>query len=314
VTRTRPATVTLVGGSFLIVALLSAAPWMSDGLREHASRSAVSGLAPSLKDLSPRMAIPWQTTGGRSIILLAFPMTGVDPRSDETPPPGLAFFPDLTSFVPKDGNEPPPAAPDDLVRGYVALNRSSVMRVGVPGRVMVRILGGNRLTDRSRADLIDGFPRSDGPRRGPPRVSIVKRLDLSEVMILKLQGDDFTIERQTPDRQAMGHAAVLWLWVVTPRRSGLQALTLCPSVEIRTVEGYAPSTRTCFDHQISVQANPVFSAEHFWTTNMSWLGASLMTAMVASGGSWLRRSRRGKCSPRKEPRHSFKTPPSVVAK
>jgi hypothetical protein len=198
-------------------------------------------------------------------------------------------------LLPDDGHEPPPAAPDDLVWGNVALNRSSVMRVGVPRRVMVRILPANRLTDRSWADLTEGFSRSDGPRQGRPRVSIVERLDVSEVMILKLQGDDFTIEPQTPERQAVGQAAVLWLWVVTPRRSGLQALSLCASVEIRTVEGFAPSTRTCpFDSQINVQPNPVFSAEHFWTTNMPWLGGSLMTAIVAIGGSWLRRSRRGK--------------------
>jgi hypothetical protein len=42
---------------------------------------------------------------------------------------------------------------------------------------------------------------------------------MSEVMSLRLQGEDFTIEPQMAEKQAVGDAPVFWLWVVTPRRS-----------------------------------------------------------------------------------------------
>jgi hypothetical protein len=136
----------------------------------------------------------------------------------------------------------------------------------------------------------------------PPQVESIK---VSDLMTLILSGGDFDIEAVTSSKQAVGHMTTLWEWKITPLRSGLKTLTLCVSVDVKTVEGFQPSTDACpFERQIRVRVNPVFSTQQFVKSNLPWLGPALIGA--AGGGTWLQLIKRRKKKP--PPKHAPATP------
>jgi hypothetical protein len=169
-----------------------------------------------------------------------------------------------------------------VISGFVAFEPVEVMRAGVTRPLEVRISRAADLTAEVRKDLTQLLSGTGQPEVNP--------IQTADVMALTLRGPDSHVEPITPEKQGVTTAGItVWQWDVTPLRGGShRLLTLCASMDVKTFEGYEPSTASCpFQREIRVQVNPVFSTQQFigrnWRRLLSTSGGLALVGAMGQG-------------------------------
>lgn len=165
-------------------------------------------------------------------------------------------------------NSPSPSIEDELRRletGKVVISAPSRMKVGVAGRVSVRI--GRQETQELFANL-------------PTENSIqpdIKDIKVGRYMSLALDGgsDTFKVRSLSDEEQLVLQDGVTsWDWSVLPLKAGKHALLIKATVIVKTATEQAKKGLPVLEKEIEVQINPVYSTQIFLEKNWQWLIAS----------------------------------------
>ena len=162
---------------------------------------------------------------------------------------------------------------DRLPMGKVAFNPPDTMKVGVKERIEARI------SKDLDADLMASLRG-----RGLPQV---EELRISELMKVRLSGDDFGIVPLSEENQIIEPTGLTeWAWDVTPRKSGEKILHLHVTLRIRLPYGEERKDHPVLDREILVQVNRGYSVKSFIGAHWKWI---VLTLLLPLGG-WVVRT------------------------
>jgi hypothetical protein len=155
--------------------------------------------------------------------------------------------------------------------GQIVFNPPTDMTVGEPELVEVRI------AENLKQDITSGL---EG--RGVPKV---ESIPVSTYMRTTLHGDGFTINRLTPEEQAVaGDTVARWSWNVVPIKSGNQMLQL--AVCARVVVPGTVDTAQCesvMERRINVRVNAAKYMTDFLSVlsnNLQWIVTALLLPLA----------------------------------
>jgi hypothetical protein len=162
---------------------------------------------------------------------------------------------------------------DRLPLGKVVFNPPDTMQVGVKERIETRIS-----RDLS-ADLVTSLKG-----RGVPEI---EELKISELMKVRLSGDDFDIIPQDEEEQIIEQTGFTeWAWDVTPRKSGKKIIHLHVILRIILPFGEEKKDYPVLDREIAVKVNLGYSVKSFIFANWKWIVTALILPLIG----WLIKS------------------------
>ncbi len=152
--------------------------------------------------------------------------------------------------------------------GQIVFNPCRQMKQGVSERVTVRI------SKDITSDLVTSLKG-----RG---VTVNELIDVYEVMVVNLTGDDFTITELSESEQLVaGKGFTEWAWNITSTKSGTKTLHLHVTLRINLANSVKNKDHPVIDRDISVEVNPLYSVKLFLENNWQWVIASLLIPIIA---------------------------------
>jgi len=170
---------------------------------------------------------------------------------------------------------------DQVVRGKIAFNQPTSMRVGEAAHIEARI------ARTSAEELTEGFSGSGAVH--------VKDVEVSPFLRVALLGNAFEIEPlSTEDQLLLDGGYTQWQWSVVPKHSGTQYLFLRVTLRLEIPNhGTEFLDRIVLTQPIQVAVNPIFMVKQFASANWQWVfGTATPAAAVVGIVSYVRRRRR----------------------
>ena len=155
--------------------------------------------------------------------------------------------------------------------GKIVFNPPEVMKLGIKDRIEARIT--KDLQENILASLKGrGIPQSE-------------QLKISELMKVRLSGDDFNIIALNEEEQIIARTGFTeWAWDVTPKKSGKKILHLHVTLRIRLPFGEERKDHPVLDREIVVEVNPAYSVKIFLVSYWKWIVTALILPFI--GLSW----------------------------
>ncbi|TAA74551.1 MAG: hypothetical protein CDV28_12323 [Candidatus Electronema aureum] len=152
--------------------------------------------------------------------------------------------------------------------GRILFNPPNTMKLGISERVEVRISRELYLNLRSNLKG-SGFPQ-------------IEELKISELMKVRLSGDDFQIVPLNEAEQILGEKGFTeWVWDVVPLNRGRKVLHLHVTLRIRLPFGEEKKDHPVLDKEIYVQINPIYSSKLFVVKYWQWIASTLILPLAA---------------------------------
>lgn len=163
----------------------------------------------------------------------------------------------------------------NLNQGQIRYNPPKEMKVGESDIIEVLIID-------SKTENLRKYPLKGTGK------AVIESIKVSSDMEAELTGSEFDIKPVSSKKQKLVTeiTPTSWQWEVTPKKAGLQQLTLTitANIEINNKK-IPPYEYRVFDKNIKVKINPFYSIQEFCQTNLQWL----ITTIIASfaGFPWL---------------------------
>jgi len=151
--------------------------------------------------------------------------------------------------------------------GRILFNPPDTMRVGKKQRIETRV---SRDADADLTKSLKG--------RGLPQI---EELKISELMTVRLSGDDFDIVSLNEEKQIIEQIEYTeWAWDVTPQKSGKKTMHLHVTLSIILPFGEERKDHPVLDREITVQVNPVYSVKVFIIAYWKWIVTALILPLI----------------------------------
>lgn len=154
-----------------------------------------------------------------------------------------------------------------LTIGKVTFNPPDTMKCGATERIEARI------AKSIETDLITTLKG-----RGIPQI---EKFKISELMKVRLSGDDFTIAPLNEEEQLIaGTGYTEWAWDVTPQKSGKKVLHLHITLRIRLPFGEEKRDHPVLDREVIIKVSPFHSSKLFLVTYWKWVITALILPFI----------------------------------
>ncbi|MFZ4526135.1 MAG: hypothetical protein ACOYOE_11480 [Chlorobium sp.] len=151
--------------------------------------------------------------------------------------------------------------------GKVTFNPPDTMKCGATERIETRI------AKNIKTDLITTLKG-----RGIPKIEALK---ISELMKVRLSGDDFTIAPLNEEEQIIAETGYTeWAWDVTPLKSGKKVIHLHITLRIRLPFGEEKKDHPVLDREVIVKVSPFHSSKLFIVTYWRWVITALILPFI----------------------------------
>ena len=156
---------------------------------------------------------------------------------------------------------------DRMPLGRIVFNPPSSMKVGIKERVEVRI---------SKDFNVDLAAALKG--KGVAQIEDVK---VSELMKVRLSGDDFNIASLNEEEQVIGKKGFTeWAWDIVPNKRGEKILHLHVTLRIRLPFGEEKKDCPVLDRDVLVKINPTYSIRLFYLTYWKWIITAVVVPLL----------------------------------
>ncbi len=156
---------------------------------------------------------------------------------------------------------------EQLTTGKVTFNPPDTMKCGATERIEARI------AKSIETDLITTLKG-----RGIPQI---EKFKISELMKVRLSGDDFTIAPLNEEEQLIvGTGYTEWAWDVTPQKSGKKVLHLHITLRIRLPFGEEKRDHPVLDREVIIKVSPFHSSKLFLVTYWKWVITALILPFI----------------------------------
>jgi hypothetical protein len=151
--------------------------------------------------------------------------------------------------------------------GKVVFNPPDIMKLGVKDRIETRI---TRDVETNLLASLKG--------RGIPKS---EELKISELMKVRLSGNDFNIESLNEAEQLIEQTGFTeWAWDVIPKKSGKTVLHLHVTLRIRLPFGEERKDHPVLDRKIVVRVNPAYSIKVFIVSYWKWIVTAFILPLI----------------------------------
>jgi hypothetical protein len=146
------------------------------------------------------------------------------------------------------------------------------MRVRDVRRVQARI--SPKVLADAQQQIVDKMKGTGSPE--------TRQIKISEVMSLKLSGQDFRVTSYSEDKQQILDPYTTWEWDIEALTGGKKTLSLSIVTYAEEATSQAPVS-SVEDWTVTVQVSPRQRAGEFLSSNWQWLGTVVVLPILAWG-------------------------------